>query len=209
MPIITISRLYGSGGSEVAAHVAASMGWSLLDNELIDAVAQRAGVSKAEVASREERRPSLVERLANALSMSTPELLSPATVGDLPPSEAKLLDITRRVVEEAADFGPVVIVGRAAPAFLGARHDVFSVLCVAPHHALVARTMTRDQLDEAAATKRVDEVNKHRQEWNRVHFNRDWRAPELYHLCVNTHALGIHGAAKLIEDVARRTFGNF
>lgn len=181
----------------------------MLDNAMIDEVAARAGVSRAEVAEREERRASLVERLGDALSMSTPDLVSPGAITDPPLSETKLLDLTRRVVEEAADLGPVVIVGRGAPALLGARHDVFSVLCVAPHEALVARTMERYHLDEATAAKRVDEVNKHRTEWNRTYFNRDWRAPELYHLCVNTHALGIHGAARVIEDVARRTFGNF
>jgi len=193
----------------VAAEVASAMGWALLDNAMIDAVAQRAGLSPAEVAAREERRPSLVERLAEALTLSTPESLSPATVSGLPPSETRLLDITRRVVSDAADYGPVVIVGRGAPILLGERHDLLSVLCVAPHHALVARTMARDGVDEATAAKRVDEVNKHRAEWNRAHFDRDWRAPELYHLSVNTHALGVHGAARLIEDVARRTFGNF
>jgi len=38
MSIITISRMYGSGGSEVAALVASALGWQLLDNALVDAV---------------------------------------------------------------------------------------------------------------------------------------------------------------------------
>ena len=32
MPFVTISRLYGSGGSEVAERVARALGWALFDN---------------------------------------------------------------------------------------------------------------------------------------------------------------------------------
>src|SRR5689334_12710011 len=37
MPVITISRMYGSGGSEVAERVARALGWALFDNAMIDA----------------------------------------------------------------------------------------------------------------------------------------------------------------------------
>ena len=36
MAILTVSRLYGSGGSEVAAIVAKTLGWSLLDNAVVE-----------------------------------------------------------------------------------------------------------------------------------------------------------------------------
>ena len=72
--IITISRMFGSGGSDVAARVAEELGWSLLDNAVVDSVAERLGVSAAEVSSMEDRVPSLVERIAAALTMSAPEI---------------------------------------------------------------------------------------------------------------------------------------
>ena len=83
MPIVTISRMYGSGGSEVAEQVAHALGWDLLDNELVDAVAVRLGVSSAEVSAREERVPSLAERFADALSLGVPEAMPAATVAAL------------------------------------------------------------------------------------------------------------------------------
>ena len=49
MPVITISRMYGSGGSEVAERVALTLGWSLFDNAMIDAIAERSGLTRAEV----------------------------------------------------------------------------------------------------------------------------------------------------------------
>ena len=76
MSVITISRLYGSGGSEVAELVAKELGWSLLDNAVIDAVAARLGISREEVAAREERVPSLVQRLAEALRLGSQDWLA-------------------------------------------------------------------------------------------------------------------------------------
>jgi cytidylate kinase len=125
----------------------------------------------------------------------------------LPPTDEKLLQVTHRIIEEAAEHGPVVIVGRGAQEMLGSRDDVLGVFCAAPKAALVARTMQRDHLDEAAASKRVDEINRQRADWVRSHWGRGWAMLEHYHLCVNTELLGIEGAARVIADVARRQFG--
>src|SRR5207249_2262553 len=43
-PVITITRQYASGGSEVARLVAAALGWDVIDNEFVDEVARRAGL---------------------------------------------------------------------------------------------------------------------------------------------------------------------
>ena len=77
MPVITISRMFGSGGSEVAARVADGLGWTLLDNALVERVAARLGRTPVEVQAIEERVPSLAERLADALALGSPEIVSP------------------------------------------------------------------------------------------------------------------------------------
>src|SRR5688500_20288359 len=101
MPIITISRLYGSGGSEVAARVAKSLGWTLLDNEVVDEVAERLGMTRAEVTAREGRVPSIVERLAAAKANGQPEMMPGVTDTPPPPSEERLGEVTRRESAEA------------------------------------------------------------------------------------------------------------
>ncbi|MFL5608762.1 MAG: AAA family ATPase, partial [Gemmatimonadaceae bacterium] len=67
MPIVTVSRQYGSGGSEVAERVARALGWKLYDNAVVEEVASRLRMTPAEVSAREERVPSLVERMASAM----------------------------------------------------------------------------------------------------------------------------------------------
>jgi cytidylate kinase len=202
MSTITISRMYGSGGSDIAARVAQQLGWSLFDNAVVDAVAERLGISASEVQAREERTPSLVERLASALAVASPEILPPPTE-QLPPSEERLAQVTRRIIEEAVARGNAVLVGRGAQSILGQRADVLHVFCYAPRDALARRVAERRGVSIADAEKIVDETNKQREQYVRTVFKRSWKAHENYHLCVNTDWLGIEGAANLVVAAAR------
>src|SRR5206468_5324593 len=114
MPLITVSRQYGSGGSEVAERVATALGWQLYDNAVVDEVARRLGMSTEEVSAREERVPSLPERFASAMALGLPEVMP--TVADLAaqPHEERIVAMTKRVIEDAVQAGPAVLVGRGA-----------------------------------------------------------------------------------------------
>jgi cytidylate kinase len=203
MSVITISRLYGSGGSEVAARVASTLGWSLLDNSVVDAVAARLGVAPAEVAAREERSPSLVERLVDTMALGSQEWLSQLSASKRGPTEEQLVDVTRHIVEEGLGRGPAVVVGRGAQSMLAARTDALHVFCYAPRTALIARSMERDGLDEEGAARLVDSTNAQRESWVRKHFNRAWREHSNYHLSLNTEWLGIETSADIIVAAAR------
>src|SRR5678816_4347616 len=141
MPVITISRMFGSGGSDVAARVADALGWTLLDNALVDRVAARLGRTPVEVQAIEERVPSLAERLADALALGSPEIVSPALSAPLPPTEERLLEVTERVIDDAVARGPVVLVGRGAQSYLAQRTDALHVFCYASRPALIARVV--------------------------------------------------------------------
>jgi cytidylate kinase len=206
LAILTVSRLYGSGGSEVAAIVAKSLGWSLLDNAVVDAVAARMGLSIAEVQAREERVPSLVERLTSAMAMGSQEWMSPIASAKRPTDE-QLIEVTRHIIEEAIARGPLVVVGRGTQEMLAEREDTLHVFCYAPRKALIARTMQREGLAAEEAARLVDDTNRQRDQWVRLHWERDRRALENYDLSVNTERLGIQGAADLIVAAARKRFG--
>jgi cytidylate kinase len=207
MAVITISRQYGSGGSEVAQKVATALGWELLDNAIVDAVAARLDMSAEEVEAREERVPSLVERLASAMSLGSPEML---ITGEHPlgaPSEEQIVATTAQIVDEAVSRGNVVLVGRGAQSQLAEREDALHVFCYAPRAALVTRAARRLGVSEAEAARVVEETNRSREQYVRRHWNRAWDAVDNYHLCVNTSWLGIDGAAEMITRAAREHFG--
>jgi len=207
LAILTVSRLYGSGGSEVAAIAAKTLRWSLLDNDVVDAVAARMGLSAAEVQAREERVPSLVERLTAAMAMGSQEWVSPMASSAKRPTDEQLIEVTHRVVMEAIANGPVVLVGRGTQEMLAEREDTLHVFCYAPRKALIARTMQREGVSAEEAARLVDDINKQRDQWVRLHWERERRAHENFDLSVNTERVGIQGAADLIVIAAKKRFG--
>jgi CMP/dCMP kinase len=203
--LITISRQYGSGGSEVARRVAAELGWRVVDNEVVESVAARAGVSPAQVAEQEERVPSFVERLARTLAASTPELFPASDAGGTLPKlqEADLVRITESVVSEAAAKGRLVLVGRAAPAVLAQERDSLHVKLVAPRPYRIRAAADRLAVDVQQAAAIVDESDSTRARYHRQYYKRDWNDPLLYHMVLNSEALGLDGATGLIVARAR------
>ena len=205
--IITISRMFGSGGSDVAARVARTLGWSLLDNAVVDEVADRLGVSRSEVESLEERVPSLAERIASSLALSAPELAVP--VDDAPmmqTAETRIVGVTKHVMEEAVQGGNAVLVGRGAQVLLAERTDALHVFCYAPKKFLVEYAIAHRGIHPANAEQEVEKRNKQREQYVKRHFNRDWRSFGNYHLCIDTGRLGIETAADVVIYAARERF---
>jgi cytidylate kinase len=204
MSVVTISRMFGSGGSEVAERVAAELGWPLFDNAIIDAIAARSGLTRAEVEAEDERVPSMVERLASALSLGSPEIMPPVPAAPMETTEERIVAVTRRIIEEAVQTGPAVFVGRGAQCLLAERTDALHVFCFAPRNALRKYVMEKFSKSADDAERMVHDMNRQREQYVKRHWNRNWLAHENYHLCVNTAWLGIEGAAQLVIEAARR-----
>jgi cytidylate kinase len=203
--LITISRQYGAGGSEVAARVARALEWRVVDNELVERVAVRAGLAPEDVAEREERVPTFIERLARTLVAATPELAVPAEAGGTASSlsEDDLVRVTELVVEEVAAEGRVVLVGRAAPAVLARERDAIHVKIVAPREWRVRAAAERLGVSLEEAGRVTEDTDKMRARYHRQHYHRDWSDPTLYHMMLNTAALGLDGAVEVVVARAR------
>ena len=202
--LITVSREYGAGGAEVARRVADALGWSVVDNEVVERVAVRAGRSTEEVARRDERAPGFVERLARALATSTPELFSPPPPEVEELEESRLVRITESVVAEVAAKGRVVLVGRAAPAVLGRYPDALHIRIVAPKEFRLIEAARRLGGDPRLTEKTLEETDRSRARYHREYYQRDWSDPVHFHMVLNTALLGMDGAAAVIVSEARR-----
>jgi cytidylate kinase len=203
MPFVTISRMYGSGGSEVAERVAKSLGWELYDNDIVDAIAAKSGLPVAEVVAREERGPSLVERISGAFTLGTPEAMPAFVEGSATTPDEEIVAATATIITEAVKKGPAVLVGRGAQCLLAERSDGLHVFCQGPTAALVQYAITKLGIPPAEAEKKVHEMNKQREQYVQRHWGRKWLSPLNYHLCVDTSFFGIDGAAELIARAAR------
>ena len=207
MPAITVTRLFGSGGSEVARRVAESLGWRLVDSIFVDGIAKGLRATPADVVAIDERAPSLAERLADALALGSGEVQSASLATPMPPTEQRIAEVTREVIEKALARGPAVVVGRGAQAYLAQRDDVLHVHCYAPHDALVERTMMREGIDEEAADRMVKAKNQQREAYVKRMFGRAWLAPEHYHIMLNTAWLGQDRCVEIVLALAREKFG--
>ena len=198
--LITISREYGAGGSTVARMIAERLGWRLVDNQLVEEIARRAGLTAAEAQERVERGPTFVERLSRALAAATPELLAPGAAQPPEAEEARLQRITEQVVAEAAE-DHAVLVGRAAVAVIGQREDAVHIKLVgsSDYRAQVVADRLGIALDDAL--RKIRDVDAHRTEYHRRWYQRDWTDPRTYHLVINVGWVGLEEAANLIVDL--------
>jgi cytidylate kinase len=204
MPFVTISRMYGSGGSEIAERVATTLGWELYDNEIVDAIAAKSGLPIAEVVAREERGPSMIERISGAFTLGTPEAMPAFVEGGATTPDEDIVAATATIIQEAVRKGPAVLVGRGAQCLLAERSDGLHVFCHAPTAALIQYAITKLGVAPGEAEKKVHDMNKQREQYVQRHWGRKWMSPLNYHLCVDTSRFSIEGAADLITDSARR-----
>jgi cytidylate kinase len=120
MPVITIARQFGAGGTTVGNMLAKELHSDLLESRIIDEVANRLQLPKEEVEAEDEQPGSLLARLLVALgSASSEPLIPPEAAAWSPPNtdpafdtRKAVLQITQLVIREAARAGDVVIVGR-------------------------------------------------------------------------------------------------
>jgi cytidylate kinase len=200
---ITISRQYAAGSSEVARRVAELLGWRVLDDELIDQVAERSGLSREEVEELEERIPTFIERVAQTNALAFPDLMIGPAELVAEPEQAKLVRITRSIIEELGRQSRLVMVGRAAAAVLGRRSDALHVRLVASREWRIKRAIERLQLPEAKAAQILDDRDRNRVRYHREFYGRDWVDPLNYHMTLNTERLGFDVAARTVVAAAR------
>ncbi len=204
--LITVSREYGACGSLIAARVADLLGWRLVDNELVEEIARRAGMSTEKVLEKEERSATFMERLARVLARATPDLVARAP-GELPEvQEARLVQITEQVVKDSVQ-DHAVLVGRAATAVVGRRENSLHVRVVGPVEYRTAIIAERLGISVEEAGRRVRDVDAHRARYHKQYYQRDWADPRGYHLIVNSGWLGRERSAAVIVEAVRKPQG--
>lgn len=204
-PLVTITRQYASGGSDIAALAALQLGWTLIDNEFVEQVARRAGLPEDEVAQREERAPGLLERLARTLAVASPEMfITTAGVPRVEEDEATIVRLTERVIQEAAAVGRVVLVGRGAQAVLAQRGDALHVYIVASKPWRMKLAVERLGVDPGRVDRVVEEIEQQRDRYVKTYYGRARQDVGNYDMVLNAERLGFESAAEHIVFAARR-----
>jgi len=213
MAVVTISRMFGSDGDEVAHRVCDLLGYRYCDKTLLAQVAQESGISEAEVVDFSEDRYRLRGFIDALLRRSAP--VSTATTWTST-ARGEELRVAQALDEETAvrfvtatihalhERGRVVIVGRGGQAILRGKPDVLHVRIVAGREDRVPRIMESERVTRLAAQEMMNERDQATAEYLRRFHGIDWNDPLLYHLTINTSLLDRESAAQLIVAAVRR-----
>ena len=188
-PVVTVSRLHGARGGEVARNLAAELDLDLFDREIIQRIAESTHLSERVVASLEADRDVLSDWLA---SIATSNYLSPV----------EFRYHLSRVVGALAHHGGAVILGRAAHLVLGPG-GALRVLVVAPFEVRVRTVAEREAVDEREARRRIVSVEAERKAFLMKHFHSDFADPTTFDVVVNTAVLGVAGACAAIRTAVQ------
>ena len=199
MRVITISRQFGSGGSDIAKAVSKKLGIRYVDKSIIAEKASESGIAKEHFENADEKRTnSFLFSLAAAHYGGT---AMPLQLSDII-TDDKLFIYTANAIKKFADE-PCVIVGRCADDILSDR-PIIRVFIYADWQNRVERIAKLYSLNEKAAGTLIKKADKKRASYYNFYTSKDWGDSQNYDLCINSTCLGVDGTADAIVSFVKR-----
>lgn len=188
IPVITISREYGSGGRKIGEQLAKELGVPFYDKELIFMAAKESGLSEEYIRKTEQMKST---SFLYGLYMGAQQL----------PMNDQIFLVQSKIINRVAEEGPCVIVGRCADYVLRDREDLLSVFVHAP---LELRVKRAEEIYEKTANNLSDFVrkkDKKRASFYNYFSQNKWGDARSYSLSIST-ALGIDYAVGILKQAA-------
>jgi len=173
MAIITISRLTGSGGREIATATAEALNFQLIDRHAMDVVIDQQFPVRTEQLSRIKKDRRVYD------------------------------EMMRSAIAEVAASHNVVILGSGAQFLFAKVAASLHVQIVAPVPYRIARIMRTAQVDRSAAEKIIAERDHEKETFIRTLYGKDWRDPAYYDLVLNIDHFSNEVAVEIIVRAAQ------
>lgn len=204
-PVITVSATYGAAGSVVAPRVAAVLGLPFIDRLISADVSEQVAARSQEglVAGEQEQTPTgwflaYFARVASVGAVITPD-----------PGFDDEDDIRRRSEEALAPLRAGragLVLGRAAAVALADHPRAFHLRLDGPVPRRIVWAAGYEQLDREAATRRQNETDRARATFVKRLYRADPADPALYHLVLDSTALGVDGTVEVVTAAATAFF---
>ena len=197
MAVITISRQFGAGGKTLGTMVAQRLGYTFVDNEIIQMVATEAKVSKTWVESIEKEAGGTLQRLiTNLVSKSLVERILSGERGYI--DEEIYVDTLRKIITKLAEAGNVVIIGRGGQYILQDDPKTLHILLVGDFEHRVEFMEKHYNLNNKQATQAVTLDDRRRVSLYRKFGKEDYDNPDLYHLVLNMNRVELNKGCDLV-----------
>jgi cytidylate kinase len=188
-PIVTVAAEHGAAGDVVAPRVAEALGVPFLDRALPPSLAA-AGVES-------ERLSGLVGSLARTSSILAGE---PVERMDLNEGHIRA-ELAEFLARSSTDGG--VVLGRGGVLMLVDTPTALHVLLTGGRHGRIERVSEREGIDAEEADRRIRAHDRARRQYVRRAFGIDPDDRALYHLVIDTVALGVDAAVELVLTASR------
>ena len=201
--IITISRELGSGGRLIGKKVAEILGWPLYDSEIIDQTAKISGFSNESILNAEEK---VTNSFLYNIAMGTGYGLGilTGTTREAMPLNAQVYLAQREAVQELAQKGSCVIVGRCADYILKDEADVLRCFIYSDIQNRIERAVNEYGMDKKDIEKKLEQADKSRAVYYNNVTDQRWGDRKNYDLMINSGCIGIDEAAEFIASIAER-----
>ena len=201
--VITINRMYGSGGRTVAEMLSKRLNIPYYDKDLSRLASDESGISEALFNQTDEK-------VKNGLGLFKGkkykgELLTPESKGFT--TSENLFNYQAKVIKDLANEESCVIVGRCANYILKDYDNVLSVFVHAPmefclEQAALKKSLPLDELEEF-----VLKTNKQKENYYKYYTGSEWSDARNYDLCLDSSKLGFDRCVEEIISYMKVRFG--
>jgi cytidylate kinase len=198
--VITISREFGSGGRKVGEQLARELGIAFYDKSLIHLAVGKSGLDPLTIEKAEEEAANKFLFNLAIGGYASAGVFAPLNV----PLSDQVFFAQSKVIEEIAEQGSCVIIGRCANYVLRNHPGRVSVFVYGEMKDKVRRVMEDEGVTEAEAEARVARIDKGRANYHEHYTEQKWGSAKTYHLSLNTSFTGIDGAVRVIRALVRR-----
>lgn len=192
--IITIAREYGSGGHLLGEMLSKELGIKLYDKEFIHLVAQKSGINEQYIKKNEQSIPSFWLKciLGKSSEQSLERSLS---------SDDVLFVAESKIIEELAEKGSCIIVGRCADFVLKDYPNLIKVFCYSDLKNACARRVQEYGIAADKAEAEIKRINHNRIAHYEYYTGEKWGEPHHYNLMINTGSIDLPMACSLIKTI--------
>lgn len=195
--VITIGRLYGSGGRLMGKQLAKELGIAFYDEEILERASEASAVSEELFRLNDEKAGNnLFFRALGGLSTSLEE---PSLNDDITSPE-NLFRFQAKVIRQVAQE-PCVIMGRCADYVLQAagRENLVRLFAYCDINTCIRRVEEVDGVDSREALRRVNRISKQRRDYYKYYTGKDWEDMSNYDLLINMSNLEVGETVDLVK----------
>lgn len=193
--IITINRMYGSGGRAIGKALAEELEIGFYDKELIEIAARDKNIPFGDLADVDEKRPGAWSFPVNH------EIQISQDYRAIPMNDV-LFELQRDIILSLSDKEDCVIVGRCANHILQDR--TLSVFIYAPFETRVKNVMERLDREEKSARKLVKRMDKERRSYYEFSTDEKWLDMGQYDLCIDSSKFTTEEIVKILKEAYER-----